>query len=306
MEKVCRILICGAGGLGAPAAYQLTQAWNSAAQLSIRLIDPDSIERSNLNRQVFFADADRGKPKAKTLAAKLSLSAAKNVSFEARTIAFNSENAAELLTGVDYVIDATDSVPAKFLINDSCLKLGIPFSYAGVIGMGGQVLDVRPSSDEHSACLRCLFSGLSEGELAAENTTCRQAGIIGPVAGYIGALQARLAIDALTSATSGTDSTLYRFSALNTELKISKVSPNADCPHCSAAQRLDLRDKRCPETFLYTKLALEQLPGGGRLIVNFGNPDSLKNVSQTLSEDGYKISTTAQPAENLFELEIIK
>ena len=107
---------------------------------------------------------------------------------ETYPVALKVSNADELIARHDFVIDATDDPAAKFLINDVCLALGRPFVYAGVLGMTGQAMTVLPG---RTACLRCLFEQPPEpGEIAS----CREAGIVGPVAAVIGEIEAAEAL----------------------------------------------------------------------------------------------------------------
>jgi molybdopterin-synthase adenylyltransferase len=173
-----QILIVGAGGLGVPAAWALAR--EGAA---FTIIDPDPIELSNLPRQVIYTEADIGRSKVET-AQDFLRARFQNVDITARAIALDEANAAQLVASHALVIDATDSPLAKFLINDTCLRLGRPFVYAGVIGMTGQAMTVLPAK---TACLRCLFE---EPPGEAEIASCRDAGIIGPVAGALGEIEA--------------------------------------------------------------------------------------------------------------------
>jgi molybdopterin-synthase adenylyltransferase len=181
-----KILIVGAGGLGVPAAWALAR--DGAAVITI--IDPDPIELSNLPRQVIYATPDIGRSKAET-ARDILHARFPEAKIEAQAIALDESNAADLVGSHSFVIDATDSPLAKFLINDTCVRLDRPFVYAGVIGMTGQAMTVIP---RESACLRCLFE---EPPAEAEIASCRDAGIVGPVAGALGEIEAGEAIRCL-------------------------------------------------------------------------------------------------------------
>ena len=176
-------MIVGAGGLGVPAAWALAR--DGAA--SITIIDPDPIELSNLPRQVIYTTSDIGRPKAEA-ARDFLRGRFPGTEIDARAIALDASNARDLIVAHTFVIDATDSPLAKFLINDVCLALGVPFVYAGVIGMTGQAMTIIPGA---TACLRCIFE---EPPSEVEIATCRDAGIIGPIASAIGEIQAREAL----------------------------------------------------------------------------------------------------------------
>jgi len=183
MESKGRILIVGIGGLGVPAAWALA----SAAIGHLTLIDPDPVELSNLARQVLYRDADLGKPKAECAAVRLRRRFPKT-EIDARAIAFEPHNAIELAAAHEFLVDGTDNPAAKFLINDAALAAARPFAYGGVLGMSGQAMTIVPG---RSACLRCLFEEPPDQEDIA---SCREAGIVGPVAGVIAQVQAAEAI----------------------------------------------------------------------------------------------------------------
>ncbi|HEY2104171.1 MAG TPA: HesA/MoeB/ThiF family protein [Candidatus Binataceae bacterium] len=178
-----KVLIVGAGGLGVPAALRLAQA----GLVHITLIDPEPIELSNLARQIIYRTSDAGLYKAQAASRRL---AEEFPMLEAESIVgtLGSDNAPQLIARHDFIIDGTDDPPTKFLINDTCVAVRRPFVYGGVLGFSGQAMTVIAG---RTACLRCLFEAPpAEGEIAS----CREAGILGPVAGIIGALQAEEAI----------------------------------------------------------------------------------------------------------------
>jgi molybdopterin-synthase adenylyltransferase len=146
------------------------------------LIDPDPVELSNLARQVIYRQSDLGRPKIDAAAERLSR-LAPGLEIERYGFALDAANAARVIDDFGFVIDATDNPAIKFLINDVCVAAGTPFIYGGVLGMVGQAMTVIPG---RTACLRCLFEQPPD---EAEIASCREAGIIGPVAGAIGLLQ---------------------------------------------------------------------------------------------------------------------
>jgi len=180
-----RILIVGVGGLGVPAAWALAR--DGARRLT--LVDPEPVELSNLARQVVFRDSDLGTPKVEAAARWLGRNFPR-VKIDRHEIALDESNAASIVADHDFVIDATDSPVAKFTINDACIAARKPFAYGGVIGMTGQAMTVLPGA---SACLRCVFENPPDDD---EIQSCREAGIVGPVAGAIGAMQAAEAMRA--------------------------------------------------------------------------------------------------------------
>jgi adenylyltransferase/sulfurtransferase len=222
-----RVLIVGAGGLGAPAAWTLVRAGARA----ISLIDPDPVELSNLPRQVLYGASDIGLPKVIAAARRLAeMNPAAEI--EIHQAELTSANAAELISRHAFVIDATDNPAAKFLINDRCAALGIPFVYGGVLGMSGQAMTVLPG---RTACLRCLFE---EPPDEAEIASCREAGIIGPLAGAIGAAQAAEALRWIRGETPALAGAMLTFDA-NDMIRIRTVPitarPGCACGAAAAA-----------------------------------------------------------------------
>jgi molybdopterin-synthase adenylyltransferase len=178
------ILIVGTGGLGVPAALALARS-HSLARLG--LIDPDPVELTNLHRQVIYAVSDIGRPKVEAAARHLQ-KIAPELDIEQLPLALEVDNARAIIERFDFVIDGTDNPATKFLINDIALASDTPFAYGGVLAMSGQAMTVIP---HRTACIRCLFEDAPD---AAEVASCREAGILGPIAGAIGNLQAREAL----------------------------------------------------------------------------------------------------------------
>src|SRR5271163_2059375 len=150
-SKNQRVLIVGMGGLGVPAAMALVRG----GVTELALIDSEPVELSNLPRQILYRDADIGALKVIAAARHLRASAP-GLLVEAYAERLDAANAAELIAGVAFVIDATDDPATKFLINDVCVAHGTPFVYGGAIMMSGQAMTVIPG---RTACLSCLFEG---------------------------------------------------------------------------------------------------------------------------------------------------
>lgn len=220
-----RVLIVGVGGLGAPAASALVRL----GIRSLTLLDPDPVELSNLPRQVLYAIDDIGTAKVIAAARRLrEMNSA--VRIETRRLELTRANADELIRGHSFVIDATDNPTAKFLINDRCVELRVPFVYGGVLGMTGQAMTVVPG---HTACLRCLFEGPPDAD---EIASCRDAGIIGPVAGAIGEAQAAEAMRWIRGEMPALAGAMLSFDAKDIlRLRTVKISARAGCPCGTAA-----------------------------------------------------------------------
>jgi molybdopterin-synthase adenylyltransferase len=220
-----RILIVGMGGLGVPAACALVRAGFA----DVGLIDPDVIDLSNLPRQIIFGESDIGA--SKVVAAARHLTAIlPGVKIESMAKSLDAANAAEIIARFDFVIDATDSPATKFLINDVCVDLAVPFVYGGVLGLTGQSMTVLPGT---TACLRCLFE---EPPDEADVASCREAGIIGPVAGAIGEAQAAEALSFMSDrmpALAGTMLTLD--GSRSGRIRLTPIAARVGC-RCGAAE----------------------------------------------------------------------
>jgi len=221
-----RILIVGVGGLGVPALWALARA--GARRLTI--VDPDPVELSNLARQVIYRSRDGGTPKVEA-AARWLVERFPGVDVERHQIALEASNAARLVSAHSFVIDATDSPVAKFLINDTCIAARTPFVYGGVVGMTGQAMTVFGGE---TACIRCVFETPPDDN---EIQSCREAGIVGPVAGAIGELQAAEAMRAWRGQRPLLAGKILTYDASGpARVRIAAVSPRRGCG-CGAWQR---------------------------------------------------------------------
>jgi len=184
-EKIgsTRLLIAGSGGLGSTAALFAAMAGFG----TIRIIDPDCIDETNLNRQVLYREADIGRPKADT-AAKALHAMNSFIDVEPVTAAIGTAPARDLIRGIDMVIDGLDNYPARFLLADTAWKCGVPFIHGAVEGFYGQVCSILPKK---SPCLRCIVPN---------PPPVRETSIIGVTTGIIGCVQVTEAIKLATGA----------------------------------------------------------------------------------------------------------
>ena len=217
-----RVLVVGVGALGCPAALHLAAA--GVGQLV--LIDPDRIELSNLHRQILHRTSGVGTAKVASAAALLR-DRFPAVQIEPHAEALGPDNLPELFRTVDFVIDATDGVAAKFLINDGAVRCGRPYSHGGILGFLGQTMTVLPG---RSACYRCLFP---EPPAPGEIPTCQEAGVVGGIAGVIGALQAAEAIKFLAGEGELLTDRLLTYDALSGRWRRVRLARNPRCPVCA-------------------------------------------------------------------------
>jgi molybdopterin-synthase adenylyltransferase len=219
--RAAKVLIVGVGGLGSPAAFYLA----AAGVGTLGLADGDAVELSNLQRQIVHDSGDIGRAKVVSAAekiARLNPDVAVNLHRERLVAA----NAADIVAGYDFVIDATDGFESKFLINDSCVVTKTPFSHGGVMRFTGQTMTVRPG---RSACYRCVFEAPPpEGSVFV----CSEVGVLGAVAGMLGTIQAVEAIKIVTGVGAPLTDALLTFDALAMSFRKVPLKRNPACPVC--------------------------------------------------------------------------
>ena len=168
-EKImnARVLVVGAGGLGAPVSLYLAAAGIG----TIGIVDADVVDLSNLQRQVIHFTKDVGVPKVKSAEEKIK-AINPDVKVETYYQFLDSSNALDIIREYDFIVDGTDNFPVKFLINDACVMAGKPFSHGGILRFNGQTFTHLPGT----ACYRCMFK---EPPPVGAVPTCSQAGVLG-------------------------------------------------------------------------------------------------------------------------------
>jgi len=219
-----RVLIVGAGGLGAPAALYLA----AAGVGTLGLVDGDTVDLSNLHRQVIHHTDDLGRQKVESARQKI---AALNpdVRVVAAPIALDADNAVTLFSEYDVVIDGTDTFPVKFLINDAAFFTKRPLIHGGILRFEGQMFTIMPGQ---SACYRCIFP---EPPPAGLVPSCREAGVMGPLAGVIGTLQATEALKIILGIGHPLTNRILKYDGLRTQFRTVPIRRNAQCPLCGDA-----------------------------------------------------------------------
>ncbi|SYZ56339.1 molybdopterin-synthase adenylyltransferase MoeB [Xanthomonas arboricola pv. juglandis] len=221
-----RVLLVGAGGLGSPAAFYLAAA--GVGQL--RIVDDDVVDRSNLQRQILHVEDSVGIAKVSSAAQRI---AALNprVQVQARQARVTADNVDALLEDVDVVVDGADNFPARYLLNDACVKLGKPLVYGAVQQFEGQlsVFDAGRKRGQ-APCYRCLFPEPPPAEFAP---SCAEAGVLGVLPGVIGLLQATEAIKLLLGIGDTLTGRLLSFDALAMRFREIRLPPDPQCPVCA-------------------------------------------------------------------------
>ncbi len=220
-----RVAILGCGALGSASAMAIARAGVGY----VRLIDRDVPELSNLPRQLLFDEQDvrAGLPKAVAASQQLARINS-NVSLDPIVADLTAANVSVLLNGVDVIIDGTDNLEARYLINEFACRESTPWVHGGAIGAEGRVLAVVPGK---TACLRCL---VPEPPLPGTLPTCDTAGIIGPAAMVVGAVQAAEAIKLLVGEGTATAGTMLAFDLWTRAWRTVDLGPLATtgCPTC--------------------------------------------------------------------------
>ena len=178
--RASSVLVVGCGGLGVPVISYLAGAGIGR----LGLIDSDKLEASNLHRQTLYALADVGQLKAQLAAARVT-ALNPEVDVQIYPVRLDATNAADLIGQYDLVIDCTDNFSTKFLLNDICVQKRVPVIFSSVYQYEGQLQVVRPDRD--GACLRCVWPEATRDGIVGN---CAEAGVLGPVPGTFGSLQA--------------------------------------------------------------------------------------------------------------------
>lgn len=227
-EKICgaHVLIVGAGGLGCPAAMYLA----AAGVGRITLVDNDEVELTNLQRQIAHDTTTLGLAKVDSAAQTL-----RRIAPECEVIPVNEflsgENAAALVAGVDLVLDCSDNFACRFLLNAHCVAAEKPLVSGAAIRMEGQV-SVFDMRRDDSPCYRCLYE-----ETGQEDMRCATNGVLAPVVGIIGSIQATEALKLLADVSGTLTGKLLIMDAMHMDWRTMKLKKDPHCPQCGGAQQ---------------------------------------------------------------------
>ena len=222
MEKLRNSKVCvvGVGGIGNPVVTQL----NAMGIGKIRIVDRDVIEISNLHRQHLYTEQDIGKVKVEAAIEHLKRRNT-DVEIEALPISVTPYTAENIVKGFDVVIDALDSIDARYALNDACIKQHIPLIYAGALGMLGSVCTILPYD---SACLRCIFPALSEDDMP----TCSTEGVHPSILYLVGGIQVSEAVKILLGQKPSLVNTLLYIDLNELSFERIKMFRHDECSAC--------------------------------------------------------------------------
>lgn len=215
-----KIAVVGAGGIGAPALLYLAAA--GAGEITV--IDNGRVEESNLHRQIIFDTADCGRPKAEAAAKRLR-ALNPSVKINALDSELSAENTRTLLAEHTLALDCADNFPARRAVNAGCVALGLKYVYGAVYRYEGQLAVFDPA---HGACYECLYPETGDERAGA----CEQCGVLGSLAGMIGAACAAEAIKLVAGMKETLEGRLWLFDALTYEGKIINLRRNPGCKIC--------------------------------------------------------------------------
>lgn len=218
-----KILVIGAGGLGSSALLYLAASGIG----TIGIADPDTVDISNLQRQILYTTANIGEKKAHA-AEKRIQSLNPDIIIRCHECLIDETNIDRIISSYDFILDGTDNFKSKFLINDACVAMGKPFVHAGVQAYEGQVMTVIPGE---SACYRCIFKSPPPCDLDGPE----ELGVLGPLPGILGAIQATEAIKFLLGKGDLLTNRLFVFDAFQ---MISRTIPVKRQEKCLACQSI--------------------------------------------------------------------
>lgn len=235
-----RVLVIGAGGLGAPALMYLA----ASGVGTLGIADDDDIELSNMQRQIIHSSKAVGTSKAESAKKRVL-----EINPDVRTVVYHERMVADTISDIikeyDFVIDGVDNFPTKFLINDACVLAKKPFCHGGIREFNGQVMTYVP---EKGPCYRCIFEEIPRADVAE---SCSKAGVVGSLPGVIGSLQALEAQKYLLGTGELLTGRMLTFDGLSMKFRtVDFKNPSSRCRVCGPEadiQSLNAENYRCPD-----------------------------------------------------------
>ena len=227
LEKLRKAKVCvvGVGGIGNPVVTQLTAMGIG----KLKIVDRDIIEISNLHRQHLYTEEDIGKVKVEAAKARLE-QINSSVQIEALPNSVTKYTAENIVKGFDIVVDALDSIDARYALNDACIKLNIPLIYAGALGMLGSICTIIPNK---TACLRCIFPALAEDDMP----TCSTEGVHPSILYLVGGIQVSEVVKIILGERPTLENKLLYIDLNDLSLEKVPVFRQVECPSCGTKRK---------------------------------------------------------------------
>jgi molybdopterin-synthase adenylyltransferase len=228
-EKImeAKVLVAGTGGLGSAVLQYLAAAGIG----TLGIADGDVVDRTNLQRQVIHFSDDLGRPKVISAKEKIN-----RINPDVKLMLYQemltANNILEIISGYDFVVDATDNFSSKYLINDACVLSQKPFSHASVIQFVGQLMTIIPGK---TACFRCFFS---EPPPPGVVPSSKEVGVLGSAAGAVGTLQATEVIKVIVGSETILANRLLVIDTLEMKFRRIKITRQTECPVCGANPKI--------------------------------------------------------------------
>jgi molybdopterin/thiamine biosynthesis adenylyltransferase/rhodanese-related sulfurtransferase len=259
--KAARVLCIGAGGLGSPAAMYLA----AAGVGTIGLVDDDVVEVSNLQRQIIHGTSDVGRSKLESAADRLR-DINPHTSIEPHDVRFGEQNALDLVSAYDVIVDGTDNFPTRYLVNDACVLAGRPNAYGSISRFEGQA---SVFAAPHGPCYRCLHPEPPPPGLIP---SCAEGGVLGVLPGIIGTIQATETVKLILGIGEPLVGRFLVYDALRMQFRVITLPKDPDCPVCGSRPTIrELRayiDDRCaPETTQRTTMPSDATAREGDMTV---------------------------------------
>lgn len=219
-----KVLVIGAGGLGAPLLMYLA----AAGVGTLGVVDDDVVDLSNLQRQVIHATSDIGSPKVKSAATTVA-GVNPEVKFQPHHVRLTSENVYELIKGYDIIADGSDNFETRFLVNDACHFAGKTLVSGAILRFEGQVATFKSHIGGDYPCYRCLYR---EPPPAGMVPSCSEGGVLGALAGTVGSMQATEVLKEIMGIGNSLSGNLMLYDALETEFRKISLKRDSNCPLC--------------------------------------------------------------------------
>ena len=219
-----RVLVIGAGGLGAPALQYLAAAGIG----TLGVIDDDTVDLSNLQRQIIHRTADIGVPKTESARRALS-DINPEITIRAHKERLTGANIERIVGDYDVVADGSDNFATRYLLNDTCYRLRKILVSAAILRFDGQISTYKAWQGENHPCLRCIFPAAPSEDSVP---SCAQAGVLGALAGTLGALQATEVVKEILGIGRSLSGRLVTYDALDASFDEMAIAKRPDCPTC--------------------------------------------------------------------------